>query len=95
MNRLHVTKFGFAVGTTVALIYFSCILISLCIGNEAVAKFFGYLTHGFDFTSLVKSNPITISEAVIGIIEWFIIAWLFGSSIAVLYNSGLKSNQMK
>ena len=92
MNRLHVTSFGFATGTTVAIIYFGCILVSLCLGNEAIARFFGYLAHGFDFAPILRSAPITITEAVTGIIQWFIIAWLTGASIAMLYNLTLKTN---
>ena len=95
MNRLHVTRFGFATGTTVAVIYFGCILVSLCLGNEAIAKFFGYLAHGFDFAPILRTAPITITEAAIGIIQWFIIAWLSGASIAILYNSTLKTSKVK
>lgn len=91
MNRLHVTKLGFATGTTIAIMYSGCILISLCLGNEAVSRFFGYLAHGFDFTTIIRKTPVTFIEAVIGIIEWFIIAWLIGATIAVIYNSSFKT----
>lgn len=90
MNHLHVTKLGFAAGTTVAIIYSACIIVSLCLGNAAVARFFGYLAHGFDFTAIIRNTPVTFSEAAIGIIEWFIIAWLVASCIAVIYNATLK-----
>ncbi|QEM07133.1 hypothetical protein DIU31_027850 [Mucilaginibacter rubeus] len=93
MNRLHVTKLGFAAGTTVAIIYSGCIIISLALSNEAVAKFFGSLAHSFDFTAIIRKAPITFSEAITGIIEWFIIAWLMGSCIAVIYNAALGRNK--
>ena len=91
MNHISIKKFGFATGATVAIIYFGCILVSLCLGNEAIARFFGYLAHGFDLTPIIRAAPVTLTEAAIGIIEWFIIAWLTGASIAMLYNSTLKT----
>jgi hypothetical protein len=91
--KLHPTRFGFAIGITVAIIYTACITVSLCLGNEAIAEYIGYLAHGFDLSALVKNTPLQFGDALIGIAEWFVIGWLIGSLIAVVYNASMKTSR--
>lgn len=86
MNHINIKRFGFALGGTIALVYLGCILVMGIRGPEATIAFFNNLMHGLDLSSVVRKTPMTIGEALTGIVEWFIIGWLIGASIAVLYN---------
>lgn len=85
MNTINVKKMGMAVGITGALLYLGCIIVMATVGQDGSVKFFNTLIHGVDFSSIVRMN-MPWWEAIIGILETFILAWLTGSCIAGLYN---------
>lgn len=85
MNTIHVKKMGMAVGITGALLYLGCIIVMATVGQDGSVKFFNTLIHGVDFSSVVRMN-MPWWEAIIGILETFILAWLSGACIAGLYN---------
>jgi hypothetical protein len=89
MNRINVKKFGFALGLTGALLYAGCMVVLATAGQEGSITFFNSLLHGLDTTSIIRIN-VPIWEALIGIVQTFLIAWLTGALIAVLYNAQLK-----
>ena len=89
MNRINVKKFGFAMGLTGALLYAGCMAVMLTAGREGTIMFFNSLIHGLDVTGIIRMD-VPIWEALIGIVQTFIIAWLTGALIAAFYNAQLK-----
>ncbi len=89
MNRLNVKKFGFAMGLTGAIIYAGCMIVLATAGQEGSITFFNSLLHGLDTTSIIRID-VPIWEALIGIVQTFIIAWLTGALIAAFYNAQIK-----
>jgi hypothetical protein len=90
MNRINIKKLGFSVGITGAILYIGCMIVMLTAGQEGTIKFFNSLLHGLDVSSVIRMN-VPLLEALIGIVQTFIIGWLIGASIAVFYNAQLKS----
>ncbi|MDE3741090.1 DUF5676 family membrane protein [Maribacter polysaccharolyticus] len=89
MNRINIKKFGFAMGLTGALLYSGCMIVLATAGQEGSIKFFNSLLHGLDTTNIIRMD-VPIWEALIGIVQTFIIAWLTGALIAAFYNAQLK-----
>jgi hypothetical protein len=85
MNSIHIKKFGFACGITGMLLYLGCVIVMATVGREGTIQFFNSLLHGIDTTPVIRMN-ISLTEAVMGILEVFIISWLAGASIAAIYN---------
>ena len=93
MDHINVKRLGFAIGSTIVIIYIGCVaVISLISTHEAIA-FFNNLMHSIDVTTIIRKTPMSILEIIIGIVEWFIIGWLIGASIASIYNLGNKYNK--
>ena len=90
MYRLNVKKFGFALGLTGALIYLGCMIVMATAGQEGSITFFNSLAHGLDVTTIIRMD-IPLSEALIGIIQIFILGWLIGACIAAFYNAQIKN----
>ncbi|MBX3266249.1 MAG: hypothetical protein KF831_06030 [Acidobacteria bacterium] len=88
MKQLNIKKFGFAVGSTAALLYLGCMVVMFTVGRYATVRFFNSLLHGLDVTSIVRMD-MPIWEAGIGILVIFILGWLSGSCIAAIYNAAL------
>ena len=89
MGYINVKKFGFAVGSTIALLYLGCMLVMFTVGADGTARFFNSLLHGLDVSGIIRMN-MPLWEALIGIIEIFILGWLSGASVAAIYNATLK-----
>jgi 2TM family of unknown function (DUF5676) len=89
MNHINVKKFGFAIGATGGLLYLGCMLVMFIAGHDGTVRFFNSLLHGLDVSSIVRMD-MAISEALIGIIETFILGWLIGACIAAIYNIAVK-----
>ncbi len=89
MKRLHVKKFGFALGATSALLYLGCALLMLVIGHDGTVKFFGTLIHGLDVSGLIRTD-MPVLDALTGVIQSFVLAWLVGASIAAIYNTSVR-----
>lgn len=90
MNSINVKKFGFALGLTVALLYLGCMIVMLSAGQEGSIKFFNSLLHGLDTRSIIRMD-VSLWEALLGIIQTFIIGWLTGACIAAFYNAQIKN----
>ena len=90
MHTINVKKFGFATGSTAALLYVGCILVMATVGHNGTVKFFNSILHGIDTTSIVRMN-VPFWEAGMGIVQVFIIGWLVGACIAAIYNISSKS----
>ncbi|GAB3833835.1 DUF5676 family membrane protein [Pontibacter rugosus] len=89
MNRINVKKLGFAFGVTGALLYIGCILVMATVGRDGTIKFFNSLLHGLDVSAVIRMD-VPFWEALIGIVETFILAWLIGACIAAIYNATIK-----
>ena len=90
MNHINVKKFGFAVGTTIGLLYFGCMLVMFTVGNNGPVLFFNSLLHGLDVSSIIRMD-MPIWEALLGFIETFILGWLIGACIAAIYNASMRT----
>lgn len=89
MDKINIKRFGLAFGFTGSLMYFGCALIMLILGHDGTVKFFNILIHGADVSSIIKMN-MSLVEALIGIVQTFILCWFTGASIAVIYNVTFK-----
>ncbi len=87
MHHINIKQFGFAVGITVVIIYIGCIIVISLVSTETAVVFFNNLMHSVDVSDIIRKTPMPISEALIGVVEWFIIGWLTGASIAAVYNA--------
>lgn len=90
MNKIDVKRFGFAVGSTVALLYLGCVVVLMVAGHETAVRFGNSLLHGLDISGIIRTD-IPLLEALFGLIETFVIAWLSGASIASIYNASMRS----
>lgn len=88
MHRINVKTLGFAVALTIALVYAACIVVMSIAGPQTSVSFFNSLMHGIDGSSIIRKTPMPLSEAAVGIAEWFVIGWLIGASVAAIYNAG-------
>lgn len=90
MNYINVKKFGFAVGATGALLYLGCLLVMFIAGPGAIVRSFNSLLHGIDVSSIVRTD-MPGWEALIGLVEIFILGWLAGACVAAIYNATLRN----
>lgn len=90
MNRINIKKFGFAFGLTGAIIYLGCMVVMWTAGHEGTINFFNSLLHGLDTTSIIRMD-VPIWEALIGIVQTFIVGWLTGALIAAFYNVQIRT----
>lgn len=86
-HELDVRRAGFALGSGLALAYLGCAFVMATVPQEAAIRFFNSLIHGVDVTSVMRWD-MPWWEMVIGVIEVFILGWLFGALMATLYNFG-------
>lgn len=89
MNRIAVKKFGFAFGLTSALLYLGCMIVMWTAGRDGTISFFNSLLHGLDTTNIIRMD-VPLWEALMGIIQTFILGWLTGALIAAFYNAQQK-----
>ena len=89
MNNINVKKFGFAVGSTGALLYLGCMFVMFIVGHDGTVRLFNSLLHGLDVTSIIRLD-MPFWEAVIGIIQTFVLGWLIGACVAAFYNATVK-----
>ena len=89
MNHISIRKFGLAFGITGALLYFGCALVMLILGHNSTVKFLNTLLHGLDVSSIIRMD-ISPVEVLLGLVQAFILSWLIGACIAVIYNAANK-----
>lgn len=94
MNALSVTRFGFALAMASALFYVACTVVMMTVPQEVAIRFFNSVMHGVDVTSITRWD-MPWSEMVVGVLETFILGWLFGAITAVFYNVGLNTTEAK
>ncbi len=89
MYRLNIKKLGFACGLTAALLYLGCMIVMITAGTQGSITFFNSLLHGLDTTTIIRMD-VSLWEALLGIIQTFILGWLIGACIAAFYNVQIK-----
>lgn len=91
MRKLNVKKLGLAFGSTAAILYLGCVLLMLTVGQEGTVTFFNALLHGLDTSAIIRMD-IPWWEALMGIVQTFILGWLTGALVAAIYNVGSGQN---
>lgn len=91
MEKLSIKRLGIAVGSAGATLYLGCILLMITVGREGTIWFFNSLLHGLDTSSIIRMN-VPVWQALLGIVQTFILGWLIGALIASVYNIGLKQH---
>jgi len=91
VDTINIKRFGFAVGSTFALLYLGCVVVVMTAGKESLIFLFNTLFHGLDVTSIIRIS-MPWYNMVIGLVEFFILGWLIGATIASMYNIGQKIN---
>lgn len=89
MHTLSISRLGFALGGACATLYLGCVFVMLTVPREAVVRFFNSIVHGWNIEPIMRWD-MPWWEAIIGALEIFILGWLVGAVIAVLYNVGAK-----
>lgn len=89
MNPIDVKRFGLAVGATLALLYLGCMFVMATAGKAAAILFFNSLLHGIDVTGIMRVD-VPLWEALMGLVETFVLGWLTGAAVAAIYNVSLK-----
>lgn len=90
MNSIDIKRFGFAVGTTLALVHLGCLVVMATAGQQGTVLFFNSLLHGLDVTQIIRMN-ISLAESLMGFVEVFVLGWLGGATVAAIYNATLKN----
>lgn len=89
MNHIEVKRFGLAIGTTLALLYLGCMFVMATTETTETILFFNSLIHGIDVTDIIRTE-MPLWEALMGIVEIFVLGWLTGATVAAIYNVSLK-----
>lgn len=87
MQALNVQRFSLAFGVASALLYMGCVVFMALLGKQNTVVFFNSLLHGLDVRLIIRMD-VPFQDTVIGIIESFILGWVFGAIIGVVYNLG-------
>lgn len=85
INTISIRRLGFALGATSGLLYLGCVFVMLTAPQPAIVAFFNSIMHGWNVEPIMRWDT-PWWEAVVGVVEVFILGWLVGAVIAVLYN---------
>ena len=66
MNRIHVTRFGFAVGASLAILYVGCVFVMASVPQDAAVRFFNSLLHGLDVRTIMRWDMMVRAPATEG-----------------------------
>jgi len=91
MNKLSIPRFGFAVAVACAVSYLGCVFVMMTVPQDVAIRFFNSLMHGVDVTTIMRWD-MPLWETVLGVVEIFVLGWLFGALIAGCYNCCGKSH---
>jgi hypothetical protein len=85
VQTISIKRVGFAFGATAALLYLGCVFVMFTVPQDAVIRFFNSLLHGWDVTHIMRWD-MPWWEAMLGVLETFILGWLVGAAFAFFYN---------
>ena len=83
--KLNPTGLGLAFGIAAVVFYLGCVLLMSMAGDQALVLFINGLLHGLNVESIIAPR-IGFWVTVLGLINTFVLSWLFGALIAVVYN---------
>ena len=83
--RLSVTRLSFAMASIFAFVYAASVIIVMSGPQEVTIRFLNSILHGFDVTAIMRWE-MPWWEMVVGVLEVFIIGWLCGAAMAIMYN---------
>lgn len=92
MHTLSILRFGFALATACALSYLGCVVVMMTVPQETTIRFFNSLMHGVDVRPIIRWE-MPWWEVVLGIVEVFVLGWLFGAIVASIYNVGVAGQE--
>jgi protein-S-isoprenylcysteine O-methyltransferase Ste14 len=92
MDIMSIKRLGFALGASSALLYLGCAFVMMTVPPDAAVRFFNSITHGVDWGPIMRWD-MPWWEMVVGVLQVFILGWLFGALIAAFYNSGLNGKK--
>lgn len=87
MSTISPRRAGIAFGGACGLMYLGCVFVMLTVPKSAVIRFFNSIMHGWNVEPIMRWD-LPWWEAVIGVIQFSILGWLFGALVAVIYNIG-------
>lgn len=90
MSPLSPRGLGFAFGLITAAFYAGCAFVMSTVPRDAAIRFFNSLTHSVDWGPIMRWD-MPWTEMLVGLLEVFILGWLTGAAVAVLYNIGAKA----
>lgn len=90
MNKLSIPRFGFAVAVACTISYVGCVFVMMTVSQKVAIRFFNSLMHGVDVSPIMRWD-MPVWETGLGIVEIFVLGWLFGAVIAGCYNACGKS----
>ncbi|MBS3074759.1 hypothetical protein J4447_04910 [Candidatus Pacearchaeota archaeon] len=83
-DRINASRFGLSFGIAGGIISLICGIL-LAIAPSFTISLFGAIFHGIDL-SQIASKSVGIGGIILGIIEVFIIGYIFGWLVGVFYN---------
>lgn len=86
MQYINIKKFALAWGVAGTLFYLGCIILMTTVGRDGTIQFFNSLLHGLDTSAIIRMD-VPWTEALIGLVEMFVLSWLFGALVASVYNA--------
>lgn len=89
---LNPKRLGFAVAIAASVFYLGCVVIMALAGPPALVGFFNGLFHGADLGPIMQ-NKVGAWTTITGLINTFVLSWLFGALVAVVYNGAVTSNR--
>lgn len=87
MQRLNIRRMGLALGSAFALTYLGCAFVMLTVPKDAAIRFFNSIMHGINVEPIMRWD-MPWWEMIIGVLEVFILGWLFGGVVGYFYNLG-------
>ncbi|MDA0767295.1 MAG: DUF5676 family membrane protein [Verrucomicrobia bacterium] len=81
---------GLASGAAASLFYLGCILLMHASSPDALVVFFNSILHGLDIGPIMLSE-VSWSLSLFGLVNTFVLSWLFGALVAVVYNLAARS----
>lgn len=86
--KLNPKGLGLAIGVASAFFYLGCVLLMAIAGREALTVFFNGLLHGINVEPILNTH-LSFWMTILGLVDTFILSWLFGALVAVVYNGAI------
>lgn len=85
MKEINLIRLGFGTGIASVLLYIGCVITMALVNPTTSTQFFNSIIHGIDIGPILRTD-IKCTAVLFGIVNTFVIAWLFGALIGLFYN---------